>query len=48
MAKIFWASCPNCGKDFYGARELRVKDLDMRCPYCKHMFKPSQASKLVE
>ena len=48
MAKVFWATCPNCGRDFYGIREMLLKNLDMRCPYCKHMFKPNQARKLVE
>ncbi len=48
MPKIFWASCPKCDRDFYAVRELLIKDLTMRCPYCKTMFKPREAKKIVE
>lgn len=39
MAKIFWVTCPKCGKKFYASvDDFRHKNIKLMCPFCGHRF----------
>ena len=38
MPAIFWIACPKCGGKFYVHYELKGRDVDLYCPWCKKFF----------
>ncbi len=39
MAKIFYVTCPKCGKRFYASiDDYRHKDRKLMCPFCQARF----------
>jgi uncharacterized Zn-finger protein len=45
---IFWATCPECSKDFLVDGSLRHAGLKLICPFCSRRFLPDDAAKLDE
>ena len=45
---IFWVKCPKCGRRFYCARELRNKDIKLKCPFCQDRFFDKDSPEIFE
>jgi hypothetical protein len=44
-----WAQCPKCDHWFHVAPALlRMKDVDLICPGCRHEFASSDAKELLK
>lgn len=48
MPRIFWATCPQCEKDFLVSWELRHAGVELICPFCSDTFLPDDAKALDE
>jgi uncharacterized Zn-finger protein len=48
MNRLFWATCPECGKAFIVDWELRHAAHQLICPYCRQQFHADQAAALDE
>jgi predicted Zn finger-like uncharacterized protein len=48
MNRVFWATCPECEKEFVVDWELRHSAHLLRCPYCRHRFAADDAKALDE
>jgi hypothetical protein len=46
--RIFWATCPECVKEFLVDGSLRHAGIKLHCPFCSHQFLPDDAAKLDE
>lgn len=46
--KIFWATCPECAKEFLVDSSLRHAGIKLICPYCSRRFLPEEAAALDE
>jgi len=44
---IFYITCPNCSREYYGDVSLLSLDVDLHCPFCGSYFKPDKAEKIV-
>ncbi|MCL5962432.1 MAG: hypothetical protein M1358_24490 [Chloroflexi bacterium] len=38
MPKVFWVTCPRCGRRYYASTSLEGRDVDLMCPFCKLYF----------
>lgn len=48
MSKLFWVTCPKCGKKFYAATmDFRHKDRKLMCPYCQERFLDKESKEPV-
>jgi uncharacterized Zn-finger protein len=49
MARIFWVTCPRCGKRFYCHwGELRHTQWLLRCPFCENEFRQEDSPRIEE
>ncbi len=48
MERIFWVRCPRCDRRFYGDYILRVRDVELVCPFCQHAFRASESPEVDE
>jgi hypothetical protein len=46
--RIFWATCPECSKEFLVDGSLRYAGIKLICPFCSHRFLPDDAAGLDE
>ncbi len=47
MPSIVWWICPNCSKRFYSHYELKDRECDLFCPWCKKYFNNKKQGKIV-
>ncbi|MFB3738607.1 MAG: hypothetical protein ACE14W_06545 [Candidatus Velamenicoccus archaeovorus] len=48
MNRIFWVTCPRCGRSFSVDYGIRFLDVRLECPYCREAFAVAQAASIDE
>lgn len=49
MVKIFWVTCPECGRESYAQYgDFRHTDNEIVCPFCQASFLDEEAAEIVE
>ena len=49
MPRIFWVTCPECGKRFYcHYGDLRHTTWKLRCPFCEKEFAQEESPRIEE
>ena len=43
MDRIFWVTCPECGRKFYCDYALRFAGIKLICPFCECEFLPEES-----
>ncbi|MDO8688984.1 MAG: hypothetical protein Q7R39_03065, partial [Dehalococcoidia bacterium] len=38
MAKVYWVTCPSCGRKYYVSTSLHSQKVQLMCPFCKKLF----------
>ncbi|MCL5958236.1 MAG: zinc ribbon domain-containing protein [Chloroflexi bacterium] len=38
MAKVYWVTCPDCGRRYYVSTSLQEQKVELMCPFCKKFF----------